>query len=139
MLNVSCQLFLLISKKGVLTRALSFRANHRCYYEKKLILWRYKIMKMKLMTPEAIKEIESLIPDHEEALMRWGAQMYREGIVKGAILVGTGMMLISKVSRVIKVIQALPVMESPKLILHMRPPVQTHQRLHLDGRALRLL
>lgn len=40
-------------------------------------------MKMKLMTPEAIKEIESLIPDHEEALMRWGAQMYREGIVKG--------------------------------------------------------
>lgn len=50
-------------------------------------------MKMKLMTPEAIKEIESLIPDHEEALMRWGAQMYREGIVKGAILVGTGMML----------------------------------------------
>lgn len=50
-------------------------------------------MKMKLMTPEAIKEIESLIPDHEEALMRWGAQMYREGIVKGAILVGTGMIL----------------------------------------------
>ena len=26
-------------------------------------------MKMKLMTPEAIKEIESLIPDHEEALI----------------------------------------------------------------------
>ena len=50
-------------------------------------------MKMKLMTPEAIKEIESLIPDHEEALMRWGAQMYREGIVKGVILVGTGMIL----------------------------------------------
>ena len=60
---------------------------------KRLILWRYKIMKMKLMTPEAIKEIESLIPDHEEALMRWGAQMYREGIVKGAILVGTGLIL----------------------------------------------
>lgn len=50
-------------------------------------------MKMKLMTPEAIKEIESLIPDHDEALMRWGAQMYREGIVKGAILAGTGMIL----------------------------------------------
>lgn len=50
-------------------------------------------MKMKLMTPEAIKEIESLIPDHEEALMRCGAQMYREGIVKGAILVGTGLIL----------------------------------------------
>lgn len=50
-------------------------------------------MKMRLMTPEAIKEIESLIPDHEEALIRWGAQMYREGIVKGAILVGTGLIL----------------------------------------------
>lgn len=50
-------------------------------------------MKMRLMTPEAIKEIESLIPDHKEALMRWGAQMYREGIVKGAIFTGTGMLL----------------------------------------------
>lgn len=30
-------------------------------------------MKMRLMTPEAIKEIESLIPDHEEALMRCSA------------------------------------------------------------------
>lgn len=50
-------------------------------------------MKMRLMTPEAIKEIESLIPDHEEALMRWGAQMYREGIVKGAIFTGIGMTL----------------------------------------------
>lgn len=29
-------------------------------------------MKKTLMTPEAIKEIESLIPDHQEALMRWG-------------------------------------------------------------------
>lgn len=50
-------------------------------------------MKMRLMTPEAIKEIESLIPDHEEALMQWEAQMYREGIVKGAIFTGTGMIL----------------------------------------------
>lgn len=29
-------------------------------------------MKTTLMTSEAIKEIESLIPDHEEALIRWG-------------------------------------------------------------------
>lgn len=50
-------------------------------------------MKMRLMTPEAIKEIESLIPDHEEALMRWGAQMYRDGIVKGAIFTGIGVTL----------------------------------------------
>lgn len=48
-------------------------------------------MKMTLMTPEAIKEIESLIPNHEEALMQWGAQMYRDGIVKGAIVGGIGM------------------------------------------------
>lgn len=50
-------------------------------------------MKMRLMTPEVIKEIESLIPDHEEALMRWGAQMYRDGIVKGAIFTGIGVTL----------------------------------------------
>lgn len=48
-------------------------------------------MKYKLMTPEAIKEIESLIPDHGEALMQYGAQMYRDGIVKGAICACIGM------------------------------------------------
>lgn len=50
-------------------------------------------MKMTLMTPKAIKEIESLIPDHGEALMQWGAQMYRDGIVKGAIVAGIGTMI----------------------------------------------
>lgn len=50
-------------------------------------------MKMTLMTPETIKEIESLIPDHEEALMRWGAQMYREGFVEGAIVAGISTMI----------------------------------------------
>ncbi len=48
-------------------------------------------MKYKLMTPEAIKEIESLIPDHGEALMQYGAQMYRDGIVEGAIYACIGM------------------------------------------------
>lgn len=48
-------------------------------------------MKNKLMTPEAIKEIESLIPDHGEVLVRYGAQMYRDGIVKGTICACIGM------------------------------------------------
>ena len=50
-------------------------------------------MKNALMTPEAIKEIEGLIPDHGEALILWGAQLYRDGIVKGAIFAGVGMAL----------------------------------------------
>lgn len=50
-------------------------------------------MKKELMTPDAIKEIESLIPDHEKALMLFGAQMYRDGIVKGVIVAGIGMTL----------------------------------------------
>lgn len=50
-------------------------------------------MKMTLMTPEAIKDIESLIPNHGEALMQWGAQMYRDGIVKGAIVAGISTMI----------------------------------------------
>lgn len=50
-------------------------------------------MKMTLLTPEAIKDIESLIPDHGEALMQWGAQMYRDGIVKGAIVGGISTMI----------------------------------------------
>ncbi|NSJ25474.1 hypothetical protein [Blautia glucerasea] len=44
-----------------------------------------------LMTPETIKEIESLIPDHGEALIRWGAQLHRDGIVKGGIGAVIGM------------------------------------------------
>lgn len=48
-------------------------------------------MKNTIMTLEAISEIESLIPDHKEALMRYGAQMYREGIIKGAVTASAGL------------------------------------------------
>lgn len=40
-------------------------------------------MKMRLMTPEAIKEIESLIPDHEEALI--GVSV---GAIFGVVIAG---------------------------------------------------
>ena len=46
-----------------------------------------------LMTPETIKEIESLIPDHGEALIRWGAQLHRDGIVKGGVGAVIGMVI----------------------------------------------
>ena len=48
-------------------------------------------MRNTIMTPEAISEIEILIPDHKEALMRYGAQMYREGIIKGAVWACVGL------------------------------------------------
>lgn len=34
----------------------------------------------KVITANQIKEIEKLIPEHEDALMAYGADMYREGI-----------------------------------------------------------
>ena len=47
-------------------------------------------MKSKLMTEEAIKEIESLIPEHEQALILYGADLYRKGVIKGAVVAGIG-------------------------------------------------
>lgn len=47
-------------------------------------------MKSKLMTEETIKEIESLIPDHEQALILYGADLYRKGMIKGAVVAGIG-------------------------------------------------
>ena len=34
----------------------------------------------KVITANQIKEIEKLIPEHGDALMAYGADMYREGI-----------------------------------------------------------
>lgn len=36
------------------------------------------------------KEIEQLIPEHREALVAFGADMYRQGIVSGAVLLAAG-------------------------------------------------
>ncbi len=36
------------------------------------------------------KEIEQLIPKHREALVAYGADMYRQGIITGAVLLGAG-------------------------------------------------
>lgn len=43
-----------------------------------------------IITETQKKEIEQLIPDHGEALVAYGADMYRQGIIVGAILLGTG-------------------------------------------------
>lgn len=37
------------------------------------------------ITKGQIKEIESLLPDHFEALTAFGADMYKQGIIKGGI------------------------------------------------------
>ena len=37
----------------------------------------------KVVTANQIKEIEKLIPEHGDALMAYGADMYREGIFSG--------------------------------------------------------
>lgn len=36
------------------------------------------------------KEIERLIPEHGEALVAYGADMYRQGMITGAVLLGAG-------------------------------------------------
>lgn len=36
------------------------------------------------------KEIERLIPEHGEALVAFGADMFRLGLITGAVLLGAG-------------------------------------------------
>lgn len=36
------------------------------------------------------KEIESLIPEHGDALVAYGADMYRQGIITGAVILAVG-------------------------------------------------
>lgn len=43
-----------------------------------------------IITEELKKEIEQLIPGHEEALVAYGADMYRRGIVTGAVWIALG-------------------------------------------------
>lgn len=43
-----------------------------------------------IITETQKKEIEQLIPGHGEALVAYGADMYRQGMVVGAVLLGAG-------------------------------------------------
>ncbi len=46
--------------------------------------------KFELMSSNDIKEIESLMPNHGKALVNFGAEMYKEGIIKGSIITSVG-------------------------------------------------
>lgn len=43
-----------------------------------------------IITEEQKKEIEQLIPEHKEALIAYGADMYCRGIVKEAVRIALG-------------------------------------------------
>ena len=49
------------------------------------------------------KEIEQLIPEHGEALLAYGADMYRRGIIAGAVTlaIGVGCVFLSEGVRII--------------------------------------
>lgn len=46
-----------------------------------------------IITEEQKREIESLIPEHGDALINYGADMYRQGIFKRAGLLAAGMVI----------------------------------------------
>lgn len=46
-----------------------------------------------IITEEQKREIESLIPEHGDALLNYGADMYYQGIFKGAGLLVAGMVI----------------------------------------------
>lgn len=43
-----------------------------------------------IITETQKKEIEQLIPEHGEALVAYGADMYRQGIITGAVCLALG-------------------------------------------------
>ena len=47
----------------------------------------------KLITEEQKHEIEKLAEDHSDALIAYGADLYRKGIYKGAIIVSIGVLI----------------------------------------------
>lgn len=47
----------------------------------------------KLITEEQKHEIEKVAEDHSDALIAYGADLYRKGIYKGAIIVSVGVLI----------------------------------------------
>ena len=46
-----------------------------------------------IITKEQMTGIEKLIPEHKDALIAYGADMYRSGMIKGEILIAVGAFL----------------------------------------------
>lgn len=55
-----------------------------------------------IISEKQMREIESLIPEHGEALVAFGADMYRQGIFKGALILGGGIFVAGIVINVAK-------------------------------------
>ena len=49
--------------------------------------------KFTIMTMDDAKEVGELFETHETALINFGAEMYREGMIKGALILGGGMVI----------------------------------------------
>ena len=49
--------------------------------------------KFTIMTMDDAKEICEFFENHETALIHFGAEMYRKGMIKGALILGGGMVI----------------------------------------------
>ena len=45
---------------------------------------------MSIIDEEQKKEIEGLIPDHQDALVNYGADMFNQGLLSGMLYTGAG-------------------------------------------------
>lgn len=59
-----------------------------CYERMVFIMTKFTIMTM-----DNAKEIGELFETHETALINFGAEMYRKGMIKGALILGGGMVI----------------------------------------------
>lgn len=58
------------------------------------------------ITKDHMAELEALIPDHKEALINYGADMYRSGIIKGAVVFGLGVGVAVATDLIVKTIKS---------------------------------
>ena len=69
----------------------------------------------KLITELQKQEIEELAINHNEALIAYGADMYRSGLIKGAIMASIGAATAITISTIYNVIQTKRSQKSQKL------------------------
>lgn len=65
----------------------------------------------KVITESQKREIEKLATDHADALIAYGADLYRQGLIKGAIVASIGAVTAIVVSEITKVIKKSKTLE----------------------------
>ena len=57
---------------------------------------------IKIMTDEQKREIEEVAVNHHDCIVAFGAELYADGMIRGAVTCGVGLLAIYAVTRMFK-------------------------------------